>query len=203
MKFALMMLTLAAIHVANAHSVVRLEALPSSPFADTEAVTNVPCASWCTGTRWFEVGLILNATPSNCVEIAFGCDANEDGKLGLEETAFAVGWDCGHWVARGCLGAEAETSGRASDLAALSWAPVTAAEQKAFMWQQTLRKQKDRGVEAWENNTPIFTNYKQHGESWFYDPTWNMVRITVRGVDAASERIRVKLRAMGMSVIIR
>ena len=44
--------------------------------------------------------LELEATPSNNVEVAIGHDADCDGHLSLDETALAVGYDCGEWFVR-------------------------------------------------------------------------------------------------------
>ena len=47
-------------------------------------------------TLWRE----FEATPTNNVEIAIGCDADEDGLLSLDEAALTVGYDCGEWFVR-------------------------------------------------------------------------------------------------------
>ena len=59
-------------------SVMRQSSLPASGFADTEAVTNVVFSFAEDVARDFSVRLELDATPSNCVEVAFGCDADGD-----------------------------------------------------------------------------------------------------------------------------
>ena len=66
-------------------SVMRQSSLPASGFADTEAVTNVVFSFAEDVARDFSVRLELDATPSNCVEVAFGCDADGDGRLGTAE----------------------------------------------------------------------------------------------------------------------
>ena len=44
--------------------------------------------------------LELQASPSNNVEVAIGCDANGDGHLSLDESGLTVGYDCGEWFVR-------------------------------------------------------------------------------------------------------
>ena len=39
----------------------------------------------------------------NNVEIAIGCDADEDGLLASNEAALVVGYDCGEWFVRSAL----------------------------------------------------------------------------------------------------
>ena len=45
----------------------------------------------------------LEASPTNNVEIAIGCDADEDGSLSLDEAALTVGYDCGEWMVRSAV----------------------------------------------------------------------------------------------------
>ena len=42
----------------------------------------------------------LEASPSNNVEVAVGCDVDGDGCLSLDESALTVGYDCGEWFVR-------------------------------------------------------------------------------------------------------
>jgi len=77
-----------------------VSALPLSEFADTEVSTNFPFAVNESGGRRLVFSLGLDATTTNNVEIAIGHDADEDGLLSLDETALAVGYDCGEWFVR-------------------------------------------------------------------------------------------------------
>ena len=74
--------------------------LPSSEYADTEVSTNFAFAvGYGCGCR-LVFSLELEATPTNNVEVAIGHDADGDGHLSLDETALAVGFDCGDWFVR-------------------------------------------------------------------------------------------------------
>ena len=75
-------------------------ALPSPEFADTEVSTNFTFAVNESGGRRLVFSLGLDATTTNNVEVAIGCDVDEDGLLSLDETALAVGYDCGAWFVR-------------------------------------------------------------------------------------------------------
>ena len=74
--------------------------LPASEHADTEVSTNVVFALGEGGGRRLVFSLELEATTTNNVEVAIGCDADCDGWLSIDETALAVGYDCGEWFMR-------------------------------------------------------------------------------------------------------
>ena len=79
---------------------VGIPALPAADFSDTEVSTNFPFAVNESGGRQLVFSLGLDATTTNNVEVAIGCDVDEDGLLSLDETALAVGYDCGAWFVR-------------------------------------------------------------------------------------------------------
>ena len=79
---------------------VEVAALPDVVFADTEVSTNFTFAVGEGNNRKLVLSLDLQASPSNNVEVAIGCDANGDGHLSLDESGLAVGYDCGEWFVR-------------------------------------------------------------------------------------------------------
>ena len=74
--------------------------LPSSDFPDTEASTNFPFAVAAVPSHRLVFSLEFQSSASNNVEVAIGRDADCDGRLSLDETAIAVGYDCGDWFVR-------------------------------------------------------------------------------------------------------
>ena len=74
--------------------------MPATEFADTEVSTNFTFAVGERSNRKLVFSLELAALPTNNVEVAIGCDADEDGRLSLDETTLAVGYDCGTWFVR-------------------------------------------------------------------------------------------------------
>ena len=72
---------LAAVHLAISSFGVEVSALPSSAFADTEASTNFTFAVGEGLNRRLVFSLELQASPTNNVEVAIGCDADGDGRL--------------------------------------------------------------------------------------------------------------------------
>ena len=79
---------------------VTVEPLPQSEFADTEVSTNIAFAVERPAMTRIEFTVSLDATPTNNVEVAIGTDANGDGSLAVEESAYVFGYDCGTWFAR-------------------------------------------------------------------------------------------------------
>ena len=72
-----------------------LPPLPDSPWADTEISTNVAFNAVRSDAREFGVEMSFTGTASNCLQVAFGRDADGDGDLSPEETAMLLGWRAG------------------------------------------------------------------------------------------------------------
>ena len=77
--------------------------LPFDASALSEATTNIPFSVNLEAMSRIEFKLVLDASPTNFVEVAIGTDANGDGVLGLDEDERAFGFDCGRWF--GCAAA--------------------------------------------------------------------------------------------------
>ena len=74
--------------------------LPAPDYADTEVSTNFAFSVGEGQSRGIVFTVELQATPSNNVEVAIGVDANEDGRLSVDESELCVGYDCGTWFVR-------------------------------------------------------------------------------------------------------
>ena len=83
--------------------------LPESQFAGTEVWTNVPCERLLSDVREFEVALDFTGTASNCVQVAFGRDADGDGDLSRRETGFIAGWAAGRYFIEDAANADRVT----------------------------------------------------------------------------------------------
>ena len=66
----------------------------------SEATTNIPFSVSFEAMSRIEFKLVLDASPTNFVEVAIGTDANGDGVLGLAEADWALGFNCGKWFCR-------------------------------------------------------------------------------------------------------
>ena len=165
--------------------------LPQSEYADTEATTNFTFAL-SRRIRDFLLSVELTATPSNNVQVAFGCDADEDGVLALAETDLIVGWDCGVWFVK------------SPDVAtSLSSAPVTSAPRKVLSWIARVRHCALREWSVTENDVPLFESAAESPESWFYNPSWNCLRVTVRGVDVSGDFLSFEANEKGCALSVR
>jgi len=106
-------------------------ALPSSAYADTEASTNVPFRVDATRMTRLAFTLSVDASPSNCVEVAIGADADGNGDLSLDETDHAFGYDCGYWFHRDAVRDQVENQGGGGE----GTAPV---ERTFVLWRREL-----------------------------------------------------------------
>lgn len=166
--------------------------VPRGVHADTEASTNVPFAFARSGVRDFRFELAFAATPSNNVQLAFGRDADSDGVLALDEADMTLAWDCGGWRV-------ADGAGRVR----ISAPAATTNAAKRLEWDLGMRRMRLRRLVVKENGVPVFQELLDAPEQWFYSPDWNLLRLTVRGVDAADESARVSLDMTGCSINLR
>ena len=90
---------------------VTVETLPVSEYADTEVSTNIPFVVSFGAMGRMNFSISLDASPSNCVEVSIGVDANGDGVLSLDETDQTFGYDCGRWFQRDAVADEVKMIG--------------------------------------------------------------------------------------------
>ena len=139
--------------------------------------------------------LVCRATPSNNVEVAFGTDANGNGVLEPEETDRVVGWDCGSWFTRkGADGAcQMENgewkmeNGGGPELRILSWRVRVAADGTPSRFEATA------------DGSPAFADLPLEST---YSPSWNLLRLTGRGLDASLEAFTVSVTPDGTTFIM-
>ena len=91
---------------------VTVETLPQSEYADTEVSTNIPFAVSFDTMGRMNFSISLEASPSNCVEVSIGEDANGDGVLSLDETDQTFGYNCGMWFQRDAVADEVKVEGQ-------------------------------------------------------------------------------------------
>ena len=95
MRFAVMLAILPTVAFG-----VTVETLPQSDYADTEVSTNIPFEVSFDAMSRMNFSISLDASPSNSVEVSIGEDANADGNLSPEESAYTFGFNCGRWFKR-------------------------------------------------------------------------------------------------------
>ena len=74
--------------------------MPEPVRALAEVETNVVFSTGAATDNKWTLTIERDTAASSCVEVVFGCDANEDGVLGIEEGELSIGWDCGEWFWR-------------------------------------------------------------------------------------------------------
>ena len=158
---------------------VNVEPLPQSEYADTEVSTNMPFTVSFDSMSRLEFALSLDASPTNCVEVSIGTDANEDGCLSLDETDYTVGYRCGVWFQRDAVAdQEVEIVGgispERSELRSRRYAGCGQRTERLFV----LKKRK-------------------------MSEAWNLLKVTRRGVAQIGEVALVEGKKPGKAVIVR
>ena len=171
-------------------------ALPPAVHADTETVTNVPFAVALDAAGRLSFDLVCRATPSNNVEVAFGTDANGNGVLEPEEIDRIVGWDCGSWFTRkGADGACQMENGE--------WKIENGVEPEVRTLSWRVRVRTDGTpfrLEATADGSPAFADLPLEST---YSPSWNLLRLTGRGLDASLETFTFSVTPDGTTFIMR
>ena len=81
--------------VACAAKVCEWPQLPDGALPDTEVVTNIPLRVNAERLDVFSLRIQVSDATASEVLVAVGCDADENGDLSEDETAFVFGDDCG------------------------------------------------------------------------------------------------------------
>ena len=165
--------------------------LPPSAFADTETSTNIAITP-LVGGRSFTVSLSLDATASNCVEVAVGHDvAPTDEILSHAESSIRFGWDGGFWFLA--------TPGLTNRVEITSGEPET---RKTLQLRLGVRpNDMVRDVALVDGDTPLLQN-----SPTIPLPTaasWNMLRVTTRGCAPPQEALEIRTSPDGTQLIMR
>ena len=167
--------------------------LPPVVHADTETTTNVVFAAGIPYSGRFALSLECLATPSNNVQAAFGPDTNANGVLDLEETELLMGWDCGAWFVQ-----------QGYDAARLTAHAIPTNGIGSLSWNIRLSSTGVPLNAAFNGNgTPLFADVAAAHPNWLYNRSWNMLRLTGRGLDASGESFEVSILPDGFTIILR
>ncbi len=170
---------------------IALPTLLPSPFADTEASTNIAIAA-LDASRSFSVSLSLDAGASNCVEVAVGHDAApSDGGLSAAEVSLLFGWDCGRWF----LDAPGLTN-------RVEMLPATADARKTVKLRLGIRPNDSiREISLLDGDVPVLPS--PLGMALPSAASWNMLRVTTRGCAPPQESLEVHNSPDGTQLIMR
>ena len=170
-------------------------ALPPAVHADTETVTNVPFATALDAAGRLSFDLVCRATPSNNVEVAFGRDSDGNGMLDVGEEDCTVGWDCGAWFVR--EGADGEPlaavpeQSPTGDVRTLSWRLWVGADGTPSR------------LDARADGDAVFGALADAPPAWLHSPSWNLLRLTGRGIDAPLGSFSVAVTPDGTTFFVR
>lgn len=166
-----------------------------SPFADTEASTNLVFGTLDggQGRKVFNLALSLFGTPSNCFQIAFGRDVDRNGVLEPSETDIVYGWRAGRYVVE-------DVPGRKRILSK----PVEAVGGRELRVHiEAGGDYTPRRISLTCDGSPAFTGLAATLADGLLRPGWDMVRVTRRGAGLPSDWVSCELTTHGLSVFIR
>lgn len=169
---------------------VTLPPPPPSEFADTEASTNLVFSLNTAGRSFFEVAILLQASSSNNIEVAFGCDANGDGGLSVEEQSLTLGWDSGYWFLRDESSGKRMSVSRPAGTRRLDFCVMLNSDRHPCGLIA-----KDCGV--------VFQYNAKAIPSSLFNHDWNFARVTARGFRDANEHLLVGFAPAGFTVRLR
>ena len=151
--------------------------LPEAVRPMAEVETNVVFSTGSATDNKWTLTIERNAAVSNCVEVVLGCDANEDGALGIEEGELSVGWDCGEWFWRDrCANAACRVEGTAQRL-----------EMTLYL--------RDRAAKSLASS--VFPSVVS---PTCFNPNWNLARVVSRGAEAIYVESRISIDALKLRI---
>jgi len=162
--------------------------LPSSPFVDTESVTNVVFDAGDEDTRWFCLSMEIGATSSNNLEVAFGRDVNQNGLLDRDEMDLVVGWDSGEWFFRDRRAAQGQRVARSEGERKLNWRLKLNASREVV------------ALTAVDAEGPVFAGVVY---ATLFDTGWNLMRVVARGEPTPDGLVVARAEGWGFRVILR
>jgi len=151
--------------------------MPEPVRALAEVETNVVFSTGTATDNKWTLTIERDAATSNSVEVVFGCDANEDGVLGVEEGDLCVGWDCGEWFWR--------------DRRANAACRVEGSAKRLDM---TLYL---RDREAKSLASSVFPSVVS---PTCFNPDWNLARVVSRGAETIRVESKISINALTLRV---
>ncbi|MGN0844558.1 MAG: hypothetical protein ACI4QT_04975 [Kiritimatiellia bacterium] len=154
-----------------------------SPFPDSEVSTNIAFNASRNDVKTFDVRIELASSVSNCVQVAFGRDADGDGELAPEETGLVLGWRSGRYFVEDVAGENRYFETESVADSGLRFLHLNAAMDSAFVPRRASFK---NGLGA------CFAEIADACPPWLFSAEWNLLKITRRGADSAGELCRIR-----------
>ena len=152
--------------------------MPEPVRALAEVETNVVFSTGAATDNKWTLTIERDAATSNSVEVVFGCDANEDGVLGIEEGELSIGWDCGEWFWR-----DRRTNA------------ACRVEGTAQCLDMTLYLNRDRAARSLASSVfpPVVS-------PTCFNPDWNLARVVSRGAETLRVEGKVTVDALTLRI---
>jgi hypothetical protein len=147
-------------------------------------------------SRIFKAEFTFAATASNNVQIAFGKDADNDGKLPSEETSATVGWDRGAWFVQSGDLRTVFTNTPSGSAEAMSRTLTMAVRLNAAGSSIALSFQDQTG------GAVIFGGL-QGVPAWISPKEWDTAALTARGWGERGETAQISFMLDGTKILLR
>ena len=193
MKFGAVILVTLLVFSAFAGARVVVLSFPEAVRPHAEVETNVFFdAGVATDNKW-ALTIERDAATSNNVEVVFGCDANEDGVLGIEEGELSIGWDCGEWFWR-------DRRANAACRVAVSGSRMD--------WRLRLSSTVTSSTEGSDPSVEDCRAAKSLASSVFppvvlptcFNPDWNLARVVSRGAEPVRVESKISIDALKLRI---
>ncbi|MGN0851970.1 MAG: hypothetical protein ACI4Q3_01180 [Kiritimatiellia bacterium] len=165
-----------------------------SPFLDTEVSTNVSFNVSRNDEKAFDVRIELASSVSNCVQIAFGRDADGDGDLAPEETGLVLGWRAGRYFVEDVAGEARHFEPEDVSDGGSRFLHLNVATDAAFVPK---RASFGSGAGA------CFAEIAAASPPWLFSAEWNLLKVTRRGAAPAGELCRIRNDCRFFRVVFR
>jgi len=177
MKQLMTVLWMAYFASAFASARVEVPTLPLGEYADTEVSTNVVFRASRRGVKSLDVRIEYTGSESNCVEVAFGRDADGNGDLSAEEMRLLLGWRGGRRFVEDV----------ASDDRVYEDAEPASGRRFLALSVTTDGDLVPRTAAFTCESGPCFTSLAADVPRFLCESSWNLVKVVRRGTSAADE----------------
>ena len=177
MRFLTITIVILLAATAFASARVEVPTLPASECADTEVATNLAFRTSRRGVKSLDVRIEYTGSESNCVEMAFGRDADGNGDLAAEEMRLLLGWRGGRRFVEDV----------ASDNRVYEDAEPASGRRFLALSVATDGGLVPRTAKFTCESGPCFASLAAHPPRFLCDSSWNLVKVVRRGASAADE----------------
>ena len=165
--------------------------MSASSYADTEVTTNIAINTQGFYVKEFGLNIFFEAASSNNIQVAFGCDEDENGILSFSETDAVYGYRNGRCVIEDVKNA-------------VRYEEVPADGSRNFNIKMRMKKDyTPKEFSASVGTSQIFTDFSSDVPSWLYRPDWNLMRVTRRGAGVPAEWLSCDIKYSHFYIIVR